>query len=74
MDQAFKQGVLEVLRSSSLSLLVRQLQGAVLDGIGSPEGVVAAPIGVLYRRLDGGAGSTLYVKEAGADEFGWVAK
>ena len=36
----------------------------VLSGYGSPEGSVAAPIGKLYRRLDGGAGTTLYVKES----------
>lgn len=41
---------------------------------GSPEGVVSAGIGTLYRRLDGGAGTTLYVKESGTGSTGWVAK
>ena len=43
-------------------------------GTGSPEGVVAAPIGSLYTRTDGGAGTTLYVKESGTGNTGWVAK
>ena len=43
-------------------------------GTGSPEGVVSAPIGSMYTRSDGGAGSTLYIKESGADKTGWIAK
>lgn len=44
------------------------------SGAGSPEGSLWAPIGSLYTRTDGGAGSTLYVKESGAGNTGWVAK
>lgn len=43
-------------------------------GAGSPEGAVTAPIGSLYTRTDGGANTTLYVKESGASSTGWVAK
>lgn len=43
-------------------------------GSGSPEGVVTAPVGSLYTRTDGGAGTTLYVKESGTGNTGWVAK
>lgn len=43
-------------------------------GTGSPESVVKAPIGTVYRRTDGGAGTTMYVKESGAGTTGWVAK
>jgi len=43
-------------------------------GTGSPEGVVTAPVGSLYTRTDGGAGTTLYVKESGTGNTGWVAK
>lgn len=43
-------------------------------GSGSPEGVVTAPVGCLYSRTDGGAGTTLYVKESGTGNTGWVAK
>lgn len=41
---------------------------------GSPEGVVTAPVGCLFSRIDGGAGTTLYVKESGSGNTGWVAK
>jgi len=41
---------------------------------GSPEGVVTAPVGALFSRTDGGAGTTLYVKESGSGNTGWVAK
>ena len=46
----------------------------VLTGTGSPEGVVTANVGRLYTRTDGGASTTLYVKESGAGNTGWVAK
>lgn len=41
-------------------------------GRGGPEGVVSAPPGSDYRNLDGGAGSTLWVKRSGAGPAGWV--
>lgn len=44
------------------------------NGSGSPEGVVTAPVGSLYSRNDGGANTTLYVKESGTGNTGWVAK
>jgi hypothetical protein len=44
-----------------------------LEGTGSPEGVVTAPVGKTYSRADGGAGTTLYVKESGTGNTGWVA-
>lgn len=44
------------------------------SGTGSPESVVTAPVGSLYTRTDGGAGSTLYVKESGSGSTGWSAK
>lgn len=43
-------------------------------GEGPPDGVIAAPVGSLYLRTDGGEGTTLYVKESGAGQSGWVAK
>lgn len=43
-------------------------------GSGSPEGVVSAGIGSTYRRTDGSAGSSFYVKESGRSSTGWVAK
>ena len=44
------------------------------SGAGSPEGVLSAVVGSMYTRTDGGAGTTLYVKESGTGNTGWVAK
>lgn len=44
------------------------------SGTGSPEGVVTAPVGSQYRRTDGGAATTLYVKESGTGSTGWIGK
>jgi len=43
-------------------------------GSGSPESVVTAPVGAVYHRTDGGAGTSFYVKESGSGNTGWVAK
>lgn len=43
------------------------------SGAGSPEGAVAAPVGSLYSRSDGGADSAIYRKETGTGATGWVA-
>jgi hypothetical protein len=63
--------------ASRLEVLVRQLQGKLSHehhGTGTPEGVVTAPVGDRYRREDGGAGTSFYVKESGTGNTGWVAK
>jgi hypothetical protein len=44
------------------------------SGAGTPEGSVTAAVGSLYTRSDGGASTTLYVKETGTGNTGWVAK
>lgn len=44
------------------------------SGTGTPEASVTAPVGSLYTRTDGGASTTLYVKESGTGNTGWVAK
>ena len=48
----------------------------VLDtaGTGTPEGKVTAPVGSTYRRSDGGAGTSFYVKESGSGATGWIGK
>lgn len=53
-----------------------QLPGSVTwtSGSGSPEGVVTAPVGSLFSRTDGGAGTSLYVKQSGSGNTGWVGK
>ena len=43
-------------------------------GTGDPQSVVIAGVGSLWRRTDGSAGTTLYVKEIGNSNTGWVGK
>jgi microcystin-dependent protein len=48
---------------------------AFLSGSGSPEGVVTAPVGTLYRQTDSDATanrSHLWTKETGSGNTGWV--
>lgn len=58
---------------SALAPLV-SIVAYVFRGAGSPEAAVTAPVGSLYMRTNGGAGTCLYVKESGAGNTGWVAK
>lgn len=44
------------------------------EGTGSPEGVVTANTGTLYSNKNGGTNTTLYVKQSGTGNTGWVAK
>jgi hypothetical protein len=44
------------------------------SGTGSPEGSVTASPGALYTNISGGAGTTLYVKQSGNGNTGWVGK
>lgn len=46
----------------------------IATGTGSPEGVLTAPVGTLYRRTDGSTTTTLYVKTSGTGNTGWTAK
>jgi len=47
----------------------------IRSGTGSPEGAVTGNVGNLFLRTDGGAGTTLYVKESGnGTNTGWAAK
>lgn len=50
------------------------LSKRLLLGNGSPEGAVTAVAPAMYLRLNGGAGTTLYVKETGSGNTGWAAK
>lgn len=60
--------VQNVRRSDAMAL------GMQIFGTGAPNGAVAAPVGAIYTRQDGGANTTLYVKESGTGNTGWVAK
>jgi hypothetical protein len=46
----------------------------IYSGSGSPEGALTAGICSMWLRTDGGASTTLYIKESGAGNTGWVAK
>ncbi len=46
----------------------------IKTGTGSPENVVTAGPGSIYLRNDGGAGTSLYVKQSGTGNTGWVGK
>lgn len=43
-------------------------------GSGSPEGIIPAVVGSLWSDTSGGSGTTLYVKESGTGNTGWIAK
>ncbi len=45
----------------------------VTAGVGSPEGVLTAPVGSTYSRTDGGTNTATYRKESGSGNTGWVA-
>jgi hypothetical protein len=45
----------------------------ITTGTGAPEGVITAPVGSIYLRLDGAANSSLYTKESGVGNTGWTA-
>lgn len=49
-------------------------QPFITAGNVNPEGQITAPVGSIYTRTNGGVGSTLYVKELGTGNTGWVAK
>lgn len=56
------------------ALSVSNTTATISSGTGTPESVVTAPVGSLFLRTDGGAGTTLYVKESGAGNTGWISK
>lgn len=45
-----------------------------IRGNGTPEAAVTAPVGSTFQRLDGGAGTSMYQKETGTGNTGWVGK
>ena len=46
----------------------------VFSGFGTPEGNIAANVGAIFMRLDGGANTSQYIKESGDGDTGWIAK
>ena len=77
---------LEMLRTpdgiTKLNSILRQLSQnisgdtetvRVYSGVGTPEASVAAGVGSLYMRTDGGSDTSVYRKESGSGDTGWVA-
>ena len=46
----------------------------IIQGTGDPEGSVTAPAGSMYLNSSAGTGTTLYIKESGSGNTGWIAK
>jgi hypothetical protein len=75
-DDSYALGTASYRWSNGYITQIRPGNGSVIwtSGSGSPEGVVTAVVGSVYTRTDGGASTTLYVKETGSGNTGWVAK
>lgn len=67
---------LDALRDAAAAGITLQslIDNQVGTVAGDPEGAVTAPVGTLLTRSDGGAATTLYVKESGTGNTGWAAK
>lgn len=76
LDNTYDFGTSSMRYANGYIRALRPGAGAVIwtSGTGTPEGVLVAPVGSLFTRTDGGAGTTLYCKESGAGNTGWVAK
>lgn len=57
---------------SAISLSATGTRVLIITGAGSPEGVQIANVGSIYLRND--SSTTLYVKQSGSGNTGWVAK
>lgn len=70
------QAVRSAIKDSLVSPKARitSLEALILTGTGNPTGVVSAPIGTIYLRLNGVADSTLWVKQSGTGNTGWKNK
>ncbi len=55
-----------------IRLTLDALQSVLVQGYGSPEGVVEADKGALYQNAIGTVGSLLYVKTTDGASTGWV--
>ncbi len=82
-DPSLNEDIIEDVTAGHVSdheTLHRLLNNGVLGatrirtGHGSPEGTVVANPGSLFLNLNGGAGTTLYVKETLTGSTGWVGK
>ena len=76
-----KTGMLSLLGRALIEALVGPaglLRGSpgmctITWGNGAPESVVTAPVGSIFMRVNGGASTTMYLKETGTGSTGWRA-
>jgi hypothetical protein len=65
------------LRGTSPALYMEDtsssLVPAVMSGSGDPENTITGAVGSLWLRNDGGANTTLYIKQSGTGNTGWAA-
>lgn len=62
----------DMLRAiENIRLLLKKLP--IYFGYGTPENQIVANVGSLFLRLDGGASTTLYIKESSEKSSGWRA-
>lgn len=66
-------GAVNAMASSIQILLDAGNNVIIATGAGSPEGVLTAGVGSLYLNRSGGTDTTLYTKNSGASNTGWVA-
>jgi hypothetical protein len=65
---------LSAAKATVVMHLIQSGSGAFIDERGTGAPSMAALIGSRWARTDGGAGTSLYVKESGTDSTGWVGK
>jgi len=53
---------------TALVVAVNALLVGIQTGEGDPDGVLVAPQGTIWRRTDGGSGTTLYAKVSGGTD------
>lgn len=62
-----------ILRQLSTNISGDTESVRVFTGVGTPEASVTAGVGSLYMRTDGGSDTSVYRKESGSANTGWVA-
>ena len=73
-NTALGKGAEAVSATANNQISIRAGNTKWYSAAGSPEGVVTAGVGSMYTNNTGGTGTTLYVKESGTGNTGWVSK
>ena len=53
---------------------IEKTEARIYGGEGTPENSIKARPGSVYMRTDGGANTSIYIKESGVENTGWIAK